>query len=199
MGCSGRAASAIDGAFEVIRALKRLEQRLLAEASQDPDFGVWERPVQLVISSIAGGEWHGSVPCRCDLQGNLGFLPDRSLDDAQALLRDALGEAETALAPATIELDFPLLRSDGYLDSCASPVVRQLAAACEAEGLPSDGRPWLVSCDARHYALHAGLPTAIFGCGRLEHAHSEAERVSIDELERGVAVLVRFLEAEASP
>jgi acetylornithine deacetylase len=185
MGFTGTTPSAIDVAFEATRALKRLEQRMLAEAATDRDFGSWERPVQLVVSSIAGGEWHGSVPGACELRGNLGFLPSRSLADAEALLR---GVAEE-LSPATVAVDFPLLRNDAYLGDPSSPLVRRLTAACEQP----PPRPWLVSCDARLYA-RAGIPTVVFGCGRLEHAHTHGEHVSIAELERGVAVLARFLE-----
>ncbi|WP_081729333.1 M20/M25/M40 family metallo-hydrolase [Pseudomonas sp. QTF5] len=52
---------------------------------------------------------------------------------------------------------------------------------------------WRASCDARHYAREANIPTAIFGAGSLSDAHSANEKIDIDQMRSGIKALANFL------
>jgi acetylornithine deacetylase len=52
---------------------------------------------------------------------------------------------------------------------------------------------WRASCDARHYAQEANIPTAIFGAGSLSDAHSADEKIDIDQMRIGIKALAIFL------
>src|SRR5262249_42443611 len=70
---SGAGTSAIDAAVAIIEGLRQVERRLTREARLDPDFRRLRRPTPVNIGFVRGGEWHGSVPSRCELRGNIGF------------------------------------------------------------------------------------------------------------------------------
>ena len=84
----GRGISAIEGALEYVRLLDGLEGELIREARSHPMWAGVERPVQINVGMIAGGEWPGSVPAQCRLSGFFGFGLDSSSDAAIARLRD---------------------------------------------------------------------------------------------------------------
>ena len=48
------------------------------------------------------------------------------------------------------------------------------------------------TCDARHLINFAGVPTLIFGPGRLEDAHAADEHVAIDDVLEAAAILATF-------
>jgi acetylornithine deacetylase len=196
MGSGEVGIDAIKGAIAVIERLRQLEAHLLERARTEPAFATWERPLQLNIGVIQGGEWSGSVPERCMLWGDLGFLPPSSLDDVASMIEKACRSVDDPRDGASLHLDFATgLRNDAYLTDERAPVVTELATA--AAMVTGTGRPtvagWNVSCDARLYAKVAKKPTVIFGSGALADAHSPHERVSLRELATGAVILATFL------
>jgi acetylornithine deacetylase len=198
MGSGEDGIDAIRGAIAIIERLRDLETELLAAAAADPAFQGWARPLQLNIGVINGGEWSGSLPERCVIIGDLGFLPSTSLGGVERRIEDACRSVDDHRIAAGLRIDFHTgLRNDAYLSPADAPVVRDLAVAtASVTGAPSVANPvrgWNVSCDARLYAKVAGVPTAIFGSGGLADAHSPHERVAVPDLAAGAAVLARFL------
>lgn len=193
MGADRCGRNAIRAAARVVEALGELEAELLAEAD-DAAFSRWRRPVQVNVGRIEGGEWAGSVAARCRLEGNMGFLPPATVVGAMARLRRHLRGLDDAWCRDHHELRFEGLRTAAYLTPEDAAPVRELAAALERCGA-GGGRvgAWNVSCDARLYAQVGGVPTVIFGAGKLTDAHSDHERLALEQLEHGVKVLVDFL------
>lgn len=184
MGAARARPGAIDGAAAVVTHLRRWEAELIDAARSDPWFVSWDRPLQLNIGSIRGGEWHGSVASRCTVSGNLGFLPPATVDNAKRSLRAALAPLDVALT-----VDFDGLHNGGYVLG-ASPVVEALwrAGAESPRGL----RAWNVSCDARTY-FDAGVPPVVFGAGALDAAHSDHESIEIADVGRAAEVVAALL------
>jgi acetylornithine deacetylase len=194
MGGDDTGISAIERTFDVIRVLKELEKRLLAEARDDPDFKQWSRPVQINVGVIEGGEWSGSVPENCRIWCDLGFLPRYSLEDAGRLIREAIDSIPDPWTKTHSDVRFGGLRNDAYIIPNEAPLVRDLLGAAQRCGSDqSVSYGWKVSCDARLYNRLLGLPTVVFGSGSLNDAHSSHENVEIDELLRGIATLVEYL------
>jgi acetylornithine deacetylase len=190
----GDGISAIDGAVAFIGLVKELEARLIEEAAADPDFAGWARPVQLNVGAIEGGEWHGSIPERCAVRCSFGFHPRYPLAEVRLMIEKLVAALPEPWPAGSVSLSYPGIHNGAYRVDPDVPVARELRAAVRAAGARvPERRAWSVSCDARLYARILGVPTVIFGAGRLEHAHSSVERLDIGEWTRGVAALAGFL------
>lgn len=201
MGSDSVGLSAIDGAIEVINRLRALEQQRLTDARKHPAFAIWPKPIQLNIGLIQGGEWSGSVPEHCRIVGDFGFLPEQSLAEVEQSIKNAVNSSPSLWVRQRASCSFDVgLRNGAYLDAASSQALRILSAAAHAEGvLFNEVYAWKVSCDARHYANIARIPTVVFGSGSLDVAHSSSEHVELSELRRGMKILARYLCAARKP
>jgi acetylornithine deacetylase/succinyl-diaminopimelate desuccinylase-like protein len=138
------------------------------------------------VGVIGGGVQPNIVPESCVISIDRRTLPGETESgvrrELQALLRAKKLSAriESAkLAPA-----LPL-ETDSRL-----PLVRQFLRAAK------QSRPVGVDyfCDAAVLAA-GGLPSIVFGPGNIAQAHTADEWISLAELERGKALLVRFLKS----
>jgi acetylornithine deacetylase len=201
MGSGEAGVDAIRGAIAAIDQMRHLETRLLTQARSDPAFGSWERPLQLNVGIIHGGEWSGSIPERCTFWGDLGFLPSTSLDGVAEMIEAACRSVDDTRVASSLVVDFAAgLRNDAYLTDHRAPVVAALATAAAGvtgEYVSTVGG-WKVSCDGRLYANVAQVPTLIFGSGALANAHSPHEQVSLREIATGSAILAEFLSSKLS-
>jgi acetylornithine deacetylase len=192
MGGSGL--SAIDGAVEFLALLRELEAELLDEARTDPAFAGVDRPVQINVGTIAGGEWPGSIPERCTVGGHFGFHPRYSTAAVLGMLSDLVSRLRDPWLRTHSRVRLRGIHNGAYLGDPDERVARDLRAAVRATGAAvAQRRAWHVSCDARLYHEELGLPTVVFGAGRLADAHSSHEALDIDEWGRGVAALAGFL------
>lgn len=193
MGGDTSGVNAILCAYEVIKSLQSLEQTLLAEAKKDESFNCWEKPLQINIGKISGGEWSGSVPEKCIIVGDIGFLPSYSLEDAKNLIKAACANVPDPWIQQNHTICFNGLINDAYLVEGQDKLVQDFLSVLRTYGRPSDKTyGWKVSCDARHYNKILGLPVIIFGAGSLNDAHSAHEHVDIDELRNGCKILADF-------
>nr|WP_315423523.1 M20/M25/M40 family metallo-hydrolase [uncultured Pedobacter sp.] len=193
MGQAEKGVSAIDVAFELIQQLKILENDLLIAARNNIDFAIWEKPIQLNIGMIKGGEWHGSVPENCRITGNLGFLPDKKIEDVGQIISKITNEVVEKFSAKGIVM-FNALKNDAYIMPENQLIISEMAKACLKSGINQNSYyGWNVSCDARLYFKELNIPTIIFGCGLLKDAHSNYEKLEISELTRGIRILSSFL------
>ena len=178
----------IQVASELVGALSELEAEFNREALTEPAFGQWARPVQVNVGRIEGGEWHGSAANNCTVKVNAGFPTSYDLARTAARIESLVGASCGGRLP--YELQFDGIRNEAYLSSGDAPFIREFAEAVRGAGVsPGPVGAWKVSCDARLYARHLGLPTLVFGAGALEHAHADNERLSIDEMFAGMFAL----------
>ena len=170
---------------------------IIAEARTHSEFEQWDRPVQINVGKCAGGEWVGSVPLSCVLEGNLGFLPSDHACHAIERLSRVCRSVDDWIA-SNHRVAVAGLRSEGYLSDPNEPLFRCLAQAANVVERPIKKiGGWCVSCDARLYALLCGIPTAIVGTGRLELAHGDHEAITLDDLCRGIAFFAAFVSGPA--
>jgi acetylornithine deacetylase len=185
----GGGISAIDGAVEVITALKRLERRLSEAATSDALFGAEPPPTPINVGAIHGGQWHGSLPDRCELRANVGFLPPDDVPEIKRRLERALAELP-APWDRRCTLTYSGIHNGAYVIDPGTPLVTRLLQAKQRQGAPTDRtRVWGASCDARYYDQLLGVPVVVFGSGDLDCAHGATERLSLAQLKRGVRVL----------
>jgi acetylornithine deacetylase/succinyl-diaminopimelate desuccinylase-like protein len=141
------------------------------------------------------------------LEGGQGFVPTHSMDQIKSRLSTAVQRAYRRYArstwkripyfrDATPRVSFVKLHNEAYQSDPASPAVAQALLAAADAGI--DARHpvlgWEVSSDARIFAhLRPGLPVFTTGPGKLALAHSDQERITIDELCSGTLMLALFV------
>lgn len=193
----GDGISAILGAADLIAELRVLERQLIAEASANPAFSGFSRPVQVNVGMIRGGEWHGSMPEKCTLGGSLGFPPGMHIEGAKQVLESLPGRLTETWLHGHIAFGYEGIHNSAYLgdpDSWLAVGLRACVRSTVAD--VAERRAWSVSCDARLYHDLLGVPVVVFGAGRLEEAHSSHEFLHVGRWRSGVHALVRLLTEE---
>lgn len=183
--------SPIEDCLLAVERLRALEAAWLAQGGQCPGFDGVRRPIQLNLTGIHADGWHGGLTKRCALTASLGFLPDRTLAQARAEIAAAVLSGEGA---ERISISWNGIHNDAYLGPVDGPVSTHLRCSAGRFGHKQEApRAWHVSCDARLYARNGTGEVVVFGSGELSLAHTDHEYVEIDQVLRGVAVLVDFL------
>jgi acetylornithine deacetylase len=189
MGRRHEGVNAIEKMTEVIRLLLRYEEKLISESKGYPLFEDYEHPVQICIGKISGGTWPSMIPDECTIEGGVGFLPNKSIEQVKEELANAILSTEDEWLREHFELTFPKLHNDAYEIPPNHPLPVTLHNAVRAFSLPSKITGWNISCDARLYAKLAGIPTVVFGAGDASFAHSSCERIRIGDIINGAKAL----------
>lgn len=139
------------------------------------------------------------------LEGGQGFVPTHDIRDVMARMKQAAARgAETYLrrigradkGEEAVRVTYDKLHNVAFDGDPHSPAMRNAIAAARACGVwkeqPVTG--WTVSCDSRLFATeYPGMPVLTFGAGKLTHAHSDQEQVSVDGLCSSAEFLAAFL------
>jgi acetylornithine deacetylase len=199
MGRAHEGVNAIEKTAALFPALREYERRLINESRPGALaatasgaaaacllpmslFERYERPVQLNLGMMRAGDWPSTVAGDAVLEGGVGFLPNKRMDDIKRELREVVESAADEWTRAHYELDFPKLHNDAYADDPNHPAVVALADACRELGLGSEVYGWNVSCDARLYHHRGKMPTVVFGPGRISEAHAVGEQVDFRQV-----------------
>ncbi len=193
MGRRHEGVNAIEKMVEVILRLLDYEKRLIEESRGHPLFTRYEHPVQLCLGTIRADGWPSMVAGECVLEGGVGFLPNKSMDQIKRELWEAVMETDDEWLKTHFELTFPKLHNDAYEIDPNHPLPVELNRAVLDMGFKSEIYGWNVSCDARLYAKVAGLPTVVFGPSDIQQAHSANERISVKEMLDAAKCLALFI------
>jgi acetylornithine deacetylase len=185
--------NAIEAAYDVLAALRRLEKRL----NEDPPapFDAFEHPINLNPGVISGGDWPSTVAAACTLSCRIGLYPGQPPEEMRALVEEAVAEA--AETSPQLAGNPPRVRYDGF--SCEGTVVDEdepvVGALSEAYARVHGKRPGLeattATTDARHF-VRAGIPAVCFG-PRAENIHGIDERVALSSVVETAQVLGLFV------
>lgn len=193
MGRKHEGISAAEMAVEVMSALQKYEERLLADSIGYPGFERYEHPVQVNVGIVNAGTWPSMVPGHAVIEGGVGFLPNRSMDQVKKELTEILNTLPNRWIREHHTLSFRRIHNDSYETDFTHPAVNELSAAVAESGLSPDVLGWNVSCDARLYAKVGGMPTIVFGPGSITEAHAKDERIELSQIECAAEILVRFV------
>lgn len=193
MGRKHEGISAIDLSYKVIQALYEYEKRIVADSAGYPGFERYTSPVQVNVGILHAGTWPAMVAANAVIEGGIGFLPNRSMDQVKREVNEAIESIDDAWLRDHYTLDFPKLHNDSYEIDYSHPAVLELQRACRESGLESEVFGWNVSCDARLYAKVGGMPTVVFGPGSVADAHAVDEKIDFAEVISASETLVRFL------
>ncbi|MFN8109537.1 MAG: peptidase dimerization domain-containing protein [Thermoleophilia bacterium] len=134
----------------------------------------------LSVTRITGGIADNVIPDRVECRVNFRFTPDRTMDEAQARMRELVGDSGA--------LEISSVSPSGAV-SVTAPLARRLRDAGDFRVLPKQA--WTPVAQF----TQEGIPAVNLGPGSTRYAHTRDERVSIAELERTHIALQRFLVA----
>ena len=138
----------------------------------------------LSVVKIEGGAGNNVVPDSASITINHRFAPDRSIEEAAALVCSVVGD-DVLTDDASFEV---VDASAGALPSLRHPLLRSLAAMVNEA--PRAKLGWT---DVAFFAAH-GIPAVNFGPGDPTIAHTAGEFVVRSELERAHHVLLQLLQ-----
>ena len=185
--------SAIDLSYKVIQALYKYEERIIADSANYPGFERYKNPVQVNVGMLHSGTWPAMVAANAVIEGGVGFLPNRSLDQVRREVREAIESIDDKWLQDHIKIEFPKLHNDSYETDYSHPAVTTLAQACQDSDIKSDIFGWNVSCDARLYSRIGGMPTIVFGPGSIVDAHAKNEKIDFLQIAKAAEAVVRFV------
>ena len=136
------------------------------------------------VGSIQGGSQPNIVPDECVISVDRRTLPGETEADVRRELRRHLRRHQLAVTFENLRLaPCPPLETEPDL-----PLVRQLCRSA------SQRRTWGVDyfCDAAPLSA-GGIPSIVFGPGDIAQAHTADEWISVASLDRGTAILEKFL------
>lgn len=193
MGRKHEGISAIDLSYRVIHALYGYEKKIIADSARYPGFESYTNPVQVNIGMLHSGEWPSMVAANAVIEGGVGFLPNRSMEQVKREVKQVIDRIDDPWLRSHYKLTFPRLHNDSYETDYHHPAILALEEACKETGLSSEVFGWNVSCDARLYAKVGNMPTIVFGAGSIVDAHARDEKISFEELKKAAEAMVRFL------
>jgi len=158
-------------------------RRQMENRHTDPLLG----PPTINPGQIVSGNRPNIVPDRATLTLDLRITPSLHeadpLDEIRAWLESRFGDQSWHL--------YQQFRCGPMHTPADTPALKQLQ---KATGRPLAIAPWF--CDAAHLAA-AGIPAVAAGPGRIAHAHTDDEWISLDDLEKGMVFYRTWLESLA--
>jgi acetylornithine deacetylase len=182
--------SALDRFLPVYRALQELEVSLNRDVAH-PLMRELALPYPLSVGRVRCGDWASSVPDELIFEGRVGVPMDMLPERVRELLEDVVRAAVDDRSAATIEWT-----GGQFAPAATNPAGRIVMvlrdAATETTGqVPAlGGVPY--GSDMRHY-IARGVPTVLYGPGRLAQAHATDEAVAIDEALDHARVIARLV------
>ncbi|MFQ3550339.1 MAG: ArgE/DapE family deacylase [Armatimonadota bacterium] len=193
MGRKYEGISAIDMSIKVIESLYDYEKWLINESANYKGFERYTNPVQVNIGILNSGEWPAMVAAKSVIEGGVGFLPNRSMEQIKRDVLNCIERIDDKWLKSHYKLTFPKLHNDSYETDYNHPAVLSLKKACDAANLGSEIFGWNVSCDARLYSRIGNMPTIVFGPGTISVAHSDNENIEWKQILDSADALVRFI------
>ena len=190
----GAGANAIDAAYRVVGALRKLEERWNAKGHAL--YGDVQHPLNLNIGRIEGGDWASSVPAWCKVDCRIAMFPgERAADkarDIEACISE-FARADRFLANNPPRLTFNGFFAEGYMLEPGSEAEAMLAEAHRlASGAELKTHVGTAYLDARVYSLFDGIPALNYGAIG-ENYHGYDERVNLASVKRTTQTMALFI------
>ena len=172
----------------VLAAIERYAREVVGGMASHPLCG----PATLSVGTVHGGLSVNTVPDRCTIEIDRRLPPGEQPEEARRRLIDYLAGAVEPGSPP--QHDPPFMEGLALSDEANRPlaerlsaVVREVVGGCRQVGVP-------YATNAAFFAA-AGVPSVVFGPGRLEQAHTQNEWLPLSQLQQAAEVYYRFLRA----
>lgn len=185
--------NAIDAAFNVMQALRVLEQTWNDRKAEHPYFEDLDHPINFNFGEIRGGDWPSSVPAWCELQVRVATYPGTNADDAWAEVEKCVSDAGTSSRPTFETVLTPNgFYAEGYVlepGSDAEELLERTHQQAFGTDLTSFTTPGYL--DGRVFINYGQMPTLVYGPVS-ENIHGFDERVSIESVRRCTKSMALF-------
>lgn len=192
----GSGTNAIDAAYRVIGALRRLEETWNEAKAGRPHFETEAHPINLNVGRIEGGDWASSVPAWCRIDCRISIYPGI---DAQSAAREieqavtAFARADAYLANNPPRITFNGFFAEGYVLEPGSEAEAVLGRAhLTAIGKPLQSFMTAGYLDARVHALYDRIPALCYG-PTARNIHGSDECVDLASVQRITATMALFI------
>jgi acetylornithine deacetylase len=189
-------ANAIDAATFLIQALKTFEEERNAKKVDYPHFADLEKPINVNVGKIAGGDWASSVPAWCTFEVRTALYPGEDAKqgaiEIENFIRSASGN-HPFLSNNPPEVEFNGFMAEGYELPEGSDAEKTLAQAHKkAFKQTLETGPSLAYLDARVFMLYDDTPCLVYG-PYSDNIHGFDERVSIASIEKITQTIALFI------
>jgi acetylornithine deacetylase len=192
----GSGTNAIDAAYRVIGALRKLEDKWNEDKAGRPHFETEAHPINLNVGRIEGGDWASSVPAWCRIDCRISMYPGT---DAQSAAREieqavsAFARADAYLANNPPRITFNGFFAEGFVLEPGSEAEAVLGRAHQtAVGKPLQSFMTAGYLDARVHALYDRIPALCYG-PTARNIHGSDECVDLASVERITAAMALFI------
>jgi len=188
--------NAIEGAFDLVRALKVLEESWNQDDQRHEMYEGMRHPVNFNLGVIHGGEWPSSVPTECTFQMRVGFFPGIKPATVWAEIEKTIREA--AAKHPSMKDSPPVVQFIGFqAEGCTvdpNEAMMELLADIHQRvfGEPPNHRISTATTDARFFNLYGKIPATCYG-PTASTVHGIDECVSLESLKEVTRVLALFL------
>ncbi|GAA1848821.1 ArgE/DapE family deacylase [Brevibacterium marinum] len=194
--------NAIDAAFDVMQALRSLEQTWNDRKGEHPYFEDLDHPINVNFGEIRGGDWPSSVPAWCELQVRVATYPGTNADEAWTEIEECVTDAGARRSadggsPSRPTFDTVLtpngFYADGYVlepGSDAEELLERTHHDAFGAELTSFTTPGYL--DGRVFVNYGGIPTLVYGPVS-EDIHGFDERVSIESVRKCTKSMALFI------
>lgn len=173
--------------------LKEFERKLIEESKNVPLFENYKQPVQLNFGTIKGEGWPSMVCGKVEIEGGIGFLPNKSLDEIKREFENVIKNCNDEWISSHYKLSFPKLHNDSYSIPVDHILVKTMEKSAKETGIEPVVEGLIASCDARLFYRVGNMPVVVFGPGSLDYAHSDNERINFEEIKKASEVILRTI------
>jgi acetylornithine deacetylase len=188
--------NAIDAAYRVIGALRQLEAEWNAQKQGREYFEREDRPINLNIGRIEGGDWASSVPAWCTLQCRIAIYPGTNAGEAAREIERtvaAFARSDKLLANSPPRVVFNGFFAEGYVLQPGSDAEAVLARSHqEVTGKQLESFVTAGYLDTRVYSLYDRIPALCYG-PISRNIHGADECVSLSSVQRITATMALFI------
>ncbi len=188
--------NAIEAAFDVVQALKRLEERWNAPDERHPAYADARHPINFNLGVIRGGEWPSSVPTECSFEMRVGFFPGVELAEVRRQIEATIGKAvvtQPGLRESPPVIEFVGFQAEGCTVDADGDMMRVIADAHRrVMGQDVEKRVTTATTDARFFNLYGNIPATCYG-PEAQNIHGIDESVSLESLRDVTRVLALFI------
>jgi len=188
--------NAIESAFRLIEALRKLELVWNERRHKDPWFHDHHHPINFNVGKIAGGDWASSVPAWCEFDMRVGLYPEQELAAARAEIEQAIRDAARAdpflgnSPPAIVYNGFQaegfVLKNAGHVEAVLAQAHRTVFGEALGEQRSTG------TTDARFFGLYADIPALVYG-PRSDDIHGFDEKVELESVRRITQATALFI------
>ncbi|MGC8976950.1 MAG: ArgE/DapE family deacylase [Candidatus Ratteibacteria bacterium] len=193
MGKIWEGVNAIEKFCFLFNKLKEYEKKLIEESRNFPLFERYKQPVQLNFGTIKGDGWPSMVCGRVEVEGGIGFLPNKSIDDIKREIEYVIKNCGDEWIISHYKLTFPKLHNDSYSIPSEHIIVKTLKESAEISGIEPVIEGFIASCDARLFNKIGKMPVVVFGPGSLDDAHSDNEKIKIEDIKKAGEIILRTI------